>query len=88
MSKKEKHVNFSNRQIIAVANLLEALKELRALKAEWDALSYATEISDTDLAETLGHVEAKDLAAVFVTLAALEALLAAGHATNLHRVTR
>lgn len=82
-----KKVNFANREVQAASALIDALEDLHALRAEWDALGYASAIEDTDLTGPVAHIAAADLAAAFTTLEALDTLLAAGHYTNLYKLT-
>lgn len=81
----------------ATNKLLDALNELRALKLEWDALDLGNKIDDGDRkasTPTLGdfegansHLTKAEIGAVTgTTLAAIEALLKQGHATNLYKI--
>lgn len=66
--------------------ILDGVEELDNLKAEWDALGLSgTLTEDTFQGENEGLAEA-DIAGVYTTHAALKALFAQGHATNLYKV--
>jgi len=79
----------------ATTQLIDAINQLRALKAEWDALDLGNKIDDgkrDDSTPSFGdfegqtHLTKADIAAAFNTLAAIETLLNQGHATNLYRI--
>jgi len=86
----------------ATNKLIDALNELRALKAEWDALDLGNKIDDgkRDAVDAEGkpapnfgdfegqpHLTKAEIGAVTgTTLTAIEELLKKGHATNLHRI--
>lgn len=70
----------------AAADLVEVADRLRALRREWDYLGLG-EALPVDLG-TLGHegITRAQIAAVYTTADAIEALLAQGHGTNLAQV--
>lgn len=71
----------------ASAALLVAVNQLRALNAESTALDLGNVLTTEDFAGGNSHLSAADIVAVTgTTLAAVEVLLAAGHATNLYKV--
>lgn len=66
--------------------LLDAIEELDALKAEWDARGMSEELlPEHFISNDIGLAPA-DITAVFTSLAAIKALMATGHATNLYKV--
>lgn len=82
----------------AVTALLAAYDDLKALRREWD-WALGAELVDASGSDPQGEGYAPgdftgsnaglmkaDIAAVYVTLEALDALMAAGHGTNLQRV--
>ena len=70
----------------ATSALIEAIDRLRALKKESDALDLGNTLTEADF-EGQTHLAAADITAVTgTTLAAIETLMAAGHATNLYKV--
>ncbi len=67
--------------------LIVALDQLRALKKESDALDLGNALTTEDFAGSNAHLDTADIVAVTgTTLTALEALMAAGNATNLYTV--
>jgi hypothetical protein len=66
----------------AATRLMDCVKELNGLRVDWDALGLSTELADEDCQ---GNTAA-DIAAVYTSHAAINALLAQGHATNLTKV--
>lgn len=75
-TQKKDHVN---KVRIAATNLLEVHARMKALRADWDYLG----LSGTLTEEDCGDLPPEAVAAVYNTLAAVDALLAAGHGTNL-----
>jgi len=82
-----KIVNFAVREVQAVTELLQALEKLRALRKEYDALSYGGGIADEDLTGPVAHLAAADLGSAFFSHEAVENLLSSGHYTNLFKLT-
>ena len=81
------HSNHISRVRQASTTLLNAIDDLKALKAESDALDLGNALVPEDFAGTNAHLNTAQIIAVTgTTLAAIEALLAAGHATNLYTV--
>jgi hypothetical protein len=71
----------------ASAALLSAVHQLRALSAEAAALDLDSALTTEDFAGGNSYLSAADISAVTsTTLTAIDALLAAGHATNLYKV--
>lgn len=71
----------------ATTAMIDDLDKLRALRREWDAVGYSGTITAAGGFEGANaDIDEAKLASVFTTLAALETLLAAGHATNLYGV--
>jgi hypothetical protein len=71
----------------AATQLLSAVDALRALERESVALDLNNALTVEDFAGNNAHLDTVKISAVTgTTLAAIEALLAAGHATNLYGV--
>ncbi len=69
-----------------VRKILDGVEELDNLRAAWDALGLSGALTeDMFQGENEGLTEA-DIAGVYNTHAALKALFAQGHATNLYKV--
>lgn len=69
-----------------VRKILDGVEELDDLRAAWDALGLSGALTeDMFQGENEGLAEA-DIAGVYTTHAALKALMAKGHATNLYKV--
>ncbi len=84
MSAIQNHVT---RQRQAVTKLLAAMDELRANRAEWDALGMSPEAVDEAMAGENADVTGAQVAAAYTSTEALNALLVGqGHATNFYRV--
>lgn len=66
--------------------LIDAIEELDALKAEWDARGMSTELEAEHFINNDAGLTPEDIAAIFTSHAAIKALLATGHATNLYKV--
>lgn len=82
MSSTSNHVS---RVRQTAAQLIDGVDKLQALKREWDALGYSAAIIESGIIGDNAGVTGADIAAVYVTLDALNTLLAQGHATNLYR---
>jgi len=68
-------------------NLITTIQKLRALRQKQDALDLSNTLNQADIGgANEGIVVAEIVAVLGITLEAFEALIAAGHATNLHRV--
>jgi hypothetical protein len=68
-------------------NLLTTIHKLRALRQKQDALDLGNTLNQSDIGGANEGILVADVVAVLgVTLEAFEALLTAGHATNLHKV--
>jgi len=65
--------------------IFEGINGLKTLQAEWNALDYLNTLPD-GIEQNTGITAAEVGAVVFATADALEATLAAGHATNLARL--
>lgn len=73
----------------AVTNLLNAKERLDNLSDQWTATDAGTVLQTEDFLETNAGLAVADLAAVMgVSLPALNALLAQGHATNLYALKK
>ena len=71
------------------ANLIATLQKLRALRSKYDALDLGnTLVQDNIGGDNEGILIADVTAVLGNTLEALEALMTAGHATNLHKIAR
>lgn len=70
-----------------VRGFIAAFNKIKADRAEWDALDLGNVIQQGDIPSGSGITTADLAAAIGTTVDALNALLAAGHATNLYRVT-
>lgn len=70
----------------AVGETLASFNKLRALRREWDALGLSSDIAPADFVGPNVGLETANLTAVYVTMEAIEALMAQGHATNLYSV--
>lgn len=69
---------------VQTTNLLTVLNQLHLLRQEWDALDYISTYDDAELSgDNEGKTKAQLAAVLGTSLDALDALLAAGHATNL-----
>ena len=68
-------------------NILATVDKLANLKSSWDA-GMGTWITDGDDFAGVEGVDKAAITAVYTTLAALEALLAQGHRTNLEKVRK
>ena len=66
--------------------LLDSIEELDALRAEWDARGMSTELLPEHFLSNDEGLTPEDIAAIFTSHAAIKALLATGHATNLYKV--
>lgn len=68
-------------------NLLTTLNNLRATQGKWNALDLTNALVESDISGDNEGITTLDLSAVvFDTLNAFDAVLAEGHATNLHNV--
>lgn len=81
-----KHSNFASRLVVQVSAFLEQYQELQQMRAEYDALGYITALTQEDLAGENAHLTPQIIADAFSSLAALKAVMDAGHATNLYRI--
>lgn len=70
----------------AVIELLNALDKLRNLRMRYDALNYSAELTDADFANCEMDINAACFANAVYSVGELEALLNAGHKTNLYRL--
>jgi hypothetical protein len=66
----------------AATRLMDVIKELNGLRVDWDALGLSAELTNDDCQ---GNIVA-DISAVYTSHAAINALLAQGHNTNLTKV--
>lgn len=80
--------NFVSNQRDAVEMFKEAMDTLDALREQWDALSYATEITQDDLQGENADLTPVMLADALSSHAAIVTLLNQGHRTNLYRLLR
>lgn len=69
----------------AARAIWDGINQLKALQREFNALDYGTTL-DVGVGENAGITAAQVGAVVFDTTTALEAVLAAGHATNMARL--
>ncbi len=83
-----KHRNFLADTVEVVDNFMESYEALQAWRTEYDALDYGNTLDPAAFDGTNEHLDLADVVAVATTQAALEAVLAAGHRTNLLRVRR
>lgn len=73
----------------AATNLLVAHERLNNLAAQWTATDAGNVLQSEDFIEINAGLTVSDLAAVMgVSLPALNALLAQGHATNLYTIKK
>ena len=71
------------------ANLLLTIEKMQALTNKMTALDLANALNQADIGGDNEGVLIADVVAVLgTTLTALNTLLAAGHATNLHKIAR
>ena len=71
------------------ANLISTLQKLRALRSKYDALDLGNTLVQDDIGgDNEGILIAEITAVLGNTLEALETLMTAGHATNLHKIAR
>lgn len=70
---------------IAARKIVQGINELKALQREWDALDYGNQLEDGE-GDNAGIAAADVGAVVHATQSALEGVLTAGHATNLHKI--
>ena len=71
------------------ANLILTIQKMQALKDKMTALDLANTLNQEDIGGDNEGVLVADVVAVLgTTLTALNALLAEGHATNLHKIAR
>jgi hypothetical protein len=82
----QKKSAFLTRYFAAVGQALDALGNLDYLREEWDRLDYGNQIVQADIEGFHLHLTPQILADGFNSHAAINALLAAGHGTNLERV--
>jgi hypothetical protein len=68
--------------------ILDAVSRLHALRAEWDALAYGANLTTDDFVGENADLDVAEITGVFTTVEAIDALLSAGHATNLYKVYR
>lgn len=70
-------------------NLLITLQQMQALRDKADAIDGGNTLQDIDLGgDNEGMTWAALLPVIYATLDAFKTTLAAGHATNLHKVAR
>ncbi len=68
-------------------NTILTIQKLQALKDKWDALDLTTNLDQADIGGDNDGILIADLSAVVnTTLGALDVLMAAGNATNLHKI--
>lgn len=73
--------------IIATRKIWQGINELQALKKEGDALDLGNTLPDGPKEGEFAHItSAQLLAVVYSTSDALQAVLSAGHATNMARL--
>lgn len=72
----------------AVTQWLAAQNELHDMRREWDALALSTELVEADFMGENEGLTPVEIAAVYTTLAAEDALMAQGHSTNLYAVAK
>jgi hypothetical protein len=78
---------YVNKIRIEATNLIVTLNKLRALRQKMDALALSTTIQDADIGgDNAGITNAQITSVLGTTLEAFEAVMAAGHATNLHTI--
>mgnify|MGYP001496523906 CR=1 FL=1 len=66
--------------------IIEAISELDSLRSEWDALGLSGTLTPENFVGENEGLMGDDIAGVYTTHAALKALMAQGHATNLYKV--
>lgn len=72
---------------LATRKIIDGYNELEALKKEWDALDYATTIPEAGVEGDHAGINRAAIADVVGTSrGALASMMAAGNATNLHKV--
>jgi len=77
------HVDFVRQ---AVRKILDGFEDLNNLRSEWDALGLSGTLTDENFQGGNAGLTEADIAGVYNTHAALKALFAQGHATNLYKV--
>lgn len=71
----------------AATKIIDAVDDLTALKAEYDALDLGSALTVNDFEGSNAHLNVAAIAAVEgTTLSAIKTLMAQGHATNLYKV--
>ena len=72
---------------MASTKVIDGVNELDALKREWDRMGYSSSLGNEDIVDENAGITNTNCADVIgTTLTAIEALLAAGHGTNLHKL--
>ena len=84
----DKHSNFVTQVIVTNERLLASLEDFQNLRLEWDALGLSTAITDASLTGDNAHITPAILGDAFSSLEALQAVMNAGHRTNLYRLKR
>lgn len=72
----------------AVAEFNQAMMKLREAKRKWGSQDLGNVLVQNDLQGDNVNLLVDDLVNVITTVAAVESLLTAGHATNMDRVAR
>ena len=79
--------NFSEgRDPAVIRRIVDAIGELDNLRSEWDALGLSGTLTPENFVGENEGLMGDDIAGVYTTHAALKALMAQGHATNLYKV--
>lgn len=86
MADEAKKNNFVSRLVAQVDAFLDDYGELLQLRDEYDALDYGNQISQDDLQGTNADISPAEITAVFTSVAAVKAVMDAGHKTNLYRI--
>jgi len=79
---------FITRERDAITALMHAFETLASLAAPYTALDLGNTLTPEDFAAGNTDVTLAQLVAAVGSVAALQAVLAAGHATNLYRLSR
>ncbi len=86
MSTTYQHKRMINNIRNETRNLLNSLEELTNLREEWDSTGMINTLASQHFIEENEGLAPEDITAVFTSLAAIKALMATGHATNLYKV--
>jgi hypothetical protein len=78
--------DFVSRYRLHVTSLLTELESLNAMRAQWDALDYSTTLPPEAFEGANGDLDKAEMTAAVASIEAINAFVAAGHATNLYEL--